>query len=46
MPVLWVPLLGHPVAGPADLDELLDVDTRLGKIDKRIDIVCIDIWIS
>jgi len=27
--VVRVPLLGHPVAGPPNLDELLDVDTRL-----------------
>ena len=27
--VVWIPLLGHSVARPPDLDELLDVDTRL-----------------
>ena len=29
LPVVRVPLLGHPVARPPDLDELLDVDTGL-----------------
>ena len=27
--IVRIPLLGHPVAGPPDLDKLLDVDTRL-----------------
>ena len=29
LPGLRAPLLGHPVAGAADLDKLLDVDTGL-----------------
>ena len=29
LPGLWAPLLGHPVAGAADLDKLLDVDAGL-----------------